>query len=347
MARRFCYVVLAHTDPPGLTRLVRRIRELSPAADVVVRFHGQGTFDVAALRRAGATCYPSRVQVRWGDWTQVEMVLGALAFARGRSDADHVVVMSGQDYPIRDLAAWEEEVRSFGVDALLDPLPPQAHNHTIRWSVRTLPQTDVGLVDRAIRFALNRAGAAARPVAYAHTSGRPDDDRVWLGVSRRLARPAPMTITKCAQWLTLRDRAVDELLDRDRRDARTRRYFEHVKIPDESYAASVLHDTPGLVVGHGETSAKEFLPGQGSPEWVDLAVLDRLRRGSAAPFARKFPVGVAPEVLAAADRLARRDPAAVWADVVEPGRPTEAALWPEHVRARVIGRVGPSVVPAV
>lgn len=342
MGRRFCYVVLAHTDPPGLTRLVRRIRELSPTADVVVRYHGQDTFDAAALRRAGATAYPSRVGVRWGDWSQVEMVLGGLAFARGCSDGDHFAVVSGQDYPIRDLAAWEEEVRSFGVDALLDPLPPQPYNHTIRWSVHTLPRTDVDLVDRAIRFALNRAGEAANPVAYAHTWSPPNDDRVWLGVSRRLAGPAPMTVTKCAQWLTLSDRAVDELLDRDRHDTRTRRYFEHVKIPDESYAASVVHDCADLVVGHGETSAKEFLPGQGSPQWVDLDVLQRLRRCSAAPFARKFPVGVGADVLAAADRLARRDPATVWADVEEPGRPTQAHTWPATVKARVIGPARPA-----
>ena len=30
------------------------------------------------------------------------------------------MLLSGQDYPIRDLAAWEDEVRRAGVDALID-----------------------------------------------------------------------------------------------------------------------------------------------------------------------------------------------------------------------------------
>lgn len=306
MAPTCCYVILAHTDAPGVIRLVRRIGALSPGSDVVVRYHPADGFDPAQIRAAGAIPLPSRVAVRWGDWSQVQMVLGALAFARGVSDAQLFVDISGQDYPIRDLRAWEQEILDAGIDALLDPLPPQHHNHTIRWSVRRLRSTGIEPVDRAVRFGLNRAGEAAAPLAHAHTSGRPNDDRLWLGVTRRFARAAPMPVTKCAQWMTLTRRALDVALTRDRTDAATRRYFEHVKIPDESYVASMLHDSSGLVIGHGETTAKDFRPGQGSPEWIDAEVLDGLRRRSAAPFARKFGPGVGDEVIAAADRLSPR-----------------------------------------
>lgn len=330
----FCYVVLAHTDPEAVLRLVRRVRVLSPASDVVVRYHRLDYIDPARLRAAGAIPLRSPVDVAWGDWSQVEMVLGALAFARAATGAEYITLISGQDYPIRDLAAWEEQLRALDVDVLLDPLPTQAHNFRIRWSVRRLPPTGVDLVDRGARFALNRAGAALNPVAYAHTSGRPRDDRVWLGLSRVTA--PPMTVTKCAQWLTARAEAVDELLRRDRRDARARGFFEHVKIPDESYVASLLHDLPGARIAHGQTTAKEFLPGQGSPQWVDPDVLARLRRCSAAPFARKFGPDVSAATLAAADALCRRTPREVQADVVEAGRPTDADTWPATVRARIV-----------
>lgn len=334
---RFCYLLLAHTDPDGMLRTVRRIRTLSPGCEIVVRHHDPDYVEPARIRDAGATPLLSPVHVRWGDWTQVEMVLGACAFARAAVNADHFVVISGQDYPIRDLREWEQEVRDSEIDALLDPLPTQTHNYDIRWSVRTMPRTGSDMLDRGLRFALNRAGAALDPLAYAHSSGRPDDDRVWLGLTRRFTPGPPMTVTKCAQWATLRDRALDGVLRRDREDCPTRRFFEHVKIPDESYLSSLLHDTPGLRIAHGQTSAKEFREGQGSPEWIDEAVLQRLRRSSAAPFARKFAPDVDAEVIAAADALCERSPAQVWADVVESGRPTDARRWRERVRATVFG----------
>ena len=37
MTASFCYVILAHTDPAGLRRLVARIRALSPQAKILVR----------------------------------------------------------------------------------------------------------------------------------------------------------------------------------------------------------------------------------------------------------------------------------------------------------------------
>lgn len=163
MSGSFCYVVLAHTDPSGLLRLVRRLRELSPTCDVVVRYHRPDYLDPAAVRAAGAVPLRSRVDVRWGDWTQVQMVLGALAFARGVSDAAWFVDISGQDYPIRDLAAWEAQVRAAQVDALLSPLPSQPWTVTNRWWVRDAPRTRWPLLDRGLRFGLNRAGEALAP----------------------------------------------------------------------------------------------------------------------------------------------------------------------------------------
>lgn len=337
MAVTFCYVVLAHTDPVGMARLVRRIRQLSPSCDIVVRYDDPAYVDPEVIRAAGAVPYLSRVRVGWGDWTQVEMVLGAFAFARGVSDADYFVDVSGQDYPIRDLRDWEGQVQASGADAVLDPLPTQAQNYRLRWSIRTLPTTGHDLIDRGARFAVNRIGHALAPTVRLHTSDRPADQRVWLGISRSLLRAEePMPVTKSSEWLTFGRAALDEVLRRDRHDAETRDFFQHVKIPDESYVPSILHDTPGLSIAYGETTAKHFLPGQANPTWIDLDELAHLQRRSAAPFVRKIPVDVDPEVIEAADLLARRTPEQVRADVDTPGRETDAADWPEQVRADVL-----------
>lgn len=334
-------MVLAHTDPDGLMRLVRRVRMLSPTCDVVVRYHRADYVDPASLRAAGAFPLRSPVAVRWGDWSQVESALGSLAFARGVSDARWFVVVSGQDYPIRDLSTWEREVTAGGYDALLSPFPPQPSNYDLRWPVVPSPRTGVGLVDRSARFAINRIGERLRPLAHVHSTGRADDDRMWVGLPRR--RRPPIRVTKCALWMTVNLRALDALLLRHRRDRKTRHWFQHVKFPEESYLASVLHDTPDLRIGHGDTSAQLFRPGKANPDWVDLTLLDRLRRSSTAPFARKFGVGVPAEVIEAADALARRSPTQVRAEATEPGRRTDADQWPSQVRATIVS-AGPTCV---
>lgn len=340
MSGKFCYVVLAHTDPDGMLRLVRRIRDLSPDADVVVRYDDPDYIDPTRIRAATAIPYLSRVRVGWGDWSQVEMVLGAFAFARGVSDADWFCNISGQDYPVRDLLAWERRVRDSGADAILDPLPTHRADYEFAWAVRTLPATGRDLVDRGLHFAVNRVGHAIRPVAHVHTTDRPGDRRVWFGLTRSVTPgEAPMPVTKASEWLTLDRAALDTVLRRDRHDAATRNFFRRVKIPDESYVPSLLHDTAGLKVVHGETTGKHFRDGAPNPTWIDADELAFLRRSSAAPFVRKIPADVDTAVLAEADVMCARPVEQIRDEVVLPGRETDASRWKGEVRANVTDEV--------
>ena len=77
MTASFCYVILAHTDPAGLRRLVARIRALSPQAKILVRHEDPALIDAATLAPYGAIDLVSRVPVRWGSWTMVTAMLEA------------------------------------------------------------------------------------------------------------------------------------------------------------------------------------------------------------------------------------------------------------------------------
>ena len=63
---RFCYIVMCHTDREGLARALRRIRELSPQAQIVVRPDGPGLVTSQLLAEVGATAVDSDVRITWG-----------------------------------------------------------------------------------------------------------------------------------------------------------------------------------------------------------------------------------------------------------------------------------------
>ena len=344
MSTRFCYVVMAHTDPEGALRLIRRITTLSPEAVVVLRYDDPDYVDSAAVRAAGAIPLLSRVRVSWGDWSLVDMMLEALTFVRTSTDADHAVLVSGQDYPVRDLAEWEREVRSWGCDAVLDPHPTHRSDWAYRWSIRRVLATGAAAVDRLTRYAVSRVGDVLAPVAPMHLSGRPGDDRLWVGLRRPAARREPIPVTKCSQWMTLNAAAIDSVLTRDRLDRATRRYFEHTKLPDECYVQSLVHDDPLLRVVHSDTSAKHFEDPSPNPTWVDEERLGHLLSRSGAPFVRKVPPQVDGAVLRRADAAAQRMPWQVHADVRLTGRQVDVSGWSERIRARIVSTGVPRLV---
>lgn len=302
----FCYVVMAH-HPSGLPELTRRIRALSPTAHIIVRFENADDIDPAALREAGAMPLLSRIRVRWGAWSMTEAMLEAFGQARTATDASHYVLVSGQDYPVRDLAAWEQEIALDGDDAVLEPIADHPEDWQYRWSF-----VDFGSgparIQRAARHLGWRLGTVTRPVLQILPRFAENDGRWLFGLARPgVEVPHGLTITKCSQWMTLSARAVDAVLATDRSDRALRQFFGTVRISDESYIQTILHHAPGLRVTHGETTVKRFPEGKASPMWLDATTLTELASASRAPFARKIPPSPDPDLIAAADALAAAD----------------------------------------
>ncbi|WP_040158267.1 hypothetical protein [Mobilicoccus massiliensis] len=328
----FCYVLMCHTDPAGVLRLVRRVRSLSPGSEVLVRFRDPEFLDAASVTEAGGRRFVSRIPTRWGDQSLVDAALEGFSVARALTGCDHAVLVSGQDYPIRDLADWEAEVDALGADALLDASAEQPADHELRWSIITPPAALRG--DEAL---LRRATVRLGAFSPARVLVKPGEPRIWVGVPRGSQRP-PLLPVKCAQWITLSAMAIDALLHRDHADPRVGEYFRGVRIPDEWTVPSIVCDDPSLRVAFAATTAKVWEPWSPSPRWLDLEALERIRRTSAAPFARKIAPDVSPEVLAEADRMATRSRAQVAADVVEPV--VRQPAWADSVRATVVPATG-------
>lgn len=302
---RFCYVLMCHADPGGILRVVGRIRELSPDAAIVVRHSVPGLVSREDLEPLGATAHRSDIDIVWGDWSMTRAALEALEHVRRTVDAEHVVLLSGQDYPIRDLAAWEDEVQRVGVDALIDVYPPMTDDWHYRWWTVEPPHVGPVLVRRAVKLGWRLVARRFRSVVMFYQGRR--DPRWILGLRRPelLRHPAPVDVLKGALWVTLTGRAVDSLLQRHHEDRRTRDFFRTVRIPDESYIQSLLLADDQLRIMDCPTTFARFRYDEWSPTWLDLDELALAARTPAA-FARKLPADVDDAVVAEADRLCAR-----------------------------------------
>lgn len=106
-------VVLAHRDPEQLAHLLEALDPLPVVVHVDARVAPAEAAELLAVarRRPGAVLAPRR-RTHLASWSLVAAELDALALAVGRTDAEHVVVMSGADYPLLPVPVLEAELRA-------------------------------------------------------------------------------------------------------------------------------------------------------------------------------------------------------------------------------------------
>jgi Core-2/I-Branching enzyme len=285
---KVAYVVLSHRSPGQVLRLVRALAE-GPAARVLVRHDPRGPRLAAGdVRAAGGEPLEDRIEFEWGGWSQLELIFACLRAAAARHDPDWTLVLSGQDYPLRALAAIEAELESSGADGRLGAVREVERR-------RPAPGADEFFLRcRYLHYTRPRAmphlPAALRPLAYVR------ELPPLVGVRRPPWPPPPLDFYASADWLTLGRRALAAVL-RAGEDRRLMRHFRRVAVPSESFFASVLLNDPGLTIERDNRRFAPFSrPGAPHPDTLTSADLERLL-ASGADFGRKFDAEVDSRVL--------------------------------------------------
>ena len=273
------YLVLSHRNPEQVLRLVRALCE-GPAARVLVRHDQRRSWlDPADVEAAGAEPIDDGIDVEWAAWSHVEVILAGLRRA-APLDPDWVLVLSGQDYPLRPMGEIEADLAASEGDAMLG-------------AVREIEsRRPVGDDEFFLRVAyrhyrrprrLPHLPRLLRPLVYVR------DLPPLVGI-RRLRQPG-LRLYSSADWLTLGRRGLSRVLAAGE-DRRLLRAFRRVAVPSESFFASVLLNDPRLRV---ERDHRRFLafagPGVPHPETLTAADLGTAL-ASGADFARKFDVTV-------------------------------------------------------
>ncbi len=290
---RIAYLVLSHRNPEQVLRLVGALRE-GPAAEVLVRHDPRrSTLEEGELERLGARPLHDDIEFDWGGWSQLRMLLACLESA-ARLDPDWLLVLSGQDYPLRPMAAIEADLGTSEYDAMLghaweldtDRLPePPADEFFLRCAYRHY----------AAPAFLPRLPGTLRPLAYLR------DLPPQVGLRRvRLPFGEGFRCFVSADWLTLSRRALRAVLDAAG-DRRLMRFYRRVAIPSESFFATVLLNDSSLHVARDNRRFVSFeAPLTPHPDTLTTADLDRVL-ASGCDFARKFDAEADAQVLDALD----------------------------------------------
>ena len=115
------YLVTSYGKTHQLERLLRTLRFLSAGPLWLRHDYSKAPLHTERLSNIGAvTILPPTTPVTWGDFSFVDVLLESLRAIEAREDYSWIVILSGQDYPIRPLADLERRLRELDADALLE-----------------------------------------------------------------------------------------------------------------------------------------------------------------------------------------------------------------------------------
>jgi hypothetical protein len=280
------YIVISHRNPEQVVRLVRVLRE-GPAARVLVRHDPRwDPLDAERIEAAGGEPVEDRIKARWGGWSYLNLIVSCLREAAARHDPDWVLVLSGQDYPLRALADIEADLGASPADARLGAVRPVETRRPATGDDEFFLRCRYRHYARPRVFPSSLPGPI-RPLAYAR------DLPPLVGVRR--IEQAPLTFFASADWLTLGRAGLRTVLAASK-DRRLTRHFRRVAVPSESFFASVLLANPSLIVERDNRRFSSFAHGAPNPDTLTSDDYDQIL-ASGADFARKFDATLDPHVL--------------------------------------------------
>ncbi|HTJ27017.1 MAG TPA: beta-1,6-N-acetylglucosaminyltransferase [Candidatus Limnocylindria bacterium] len=293
------YFIASHTNPDQVARLVRRLRRDSPNALVLIH-HDESQSHLGAERFAGdanVVVMPESVAVEWGQFSQVELVLRGIdaLLATGR-DFDWVVLLSGQDYPIRPIAEFETDLARLGDGAIAyEEQTALLDRYVLSW--HRLPRWLENRITNALFSRLSRFNARQPFVRF--VSGR-----VGCQIGVRTARSpfgATLRPYKGTTWWTLSRRCIDYVRTYVRDNPSfVDWYRRRTLMPDESFFQTILFNAGIFRLRNDDGRFVRWEPPEApSPVTLRAVDLDAVL-ASGKYFGRKFDERVDAAVL---DRL--------------------------------------------
>lgn len=297
-------VVLAHNDPPHVARLLAALDPFPVVLHCDARTP-RAAFDqmLSGARGRCVPVYPRRV-ARWAQWDIVAAELDAYRIALEVSDAQHIVVMAGSDYPLASTADIQDVLA--------------AHAGKSVCFLRPMPLPDWG-----------RTGGTAR-LRYRHWAW--NKHMVRLPLPRRL--PRDIVTSGGSVQKVLSRQHVRQLLDIVDSRPDLVRFWRRTWAADETFIPSLLL-SPELGIDWASQHVQGRLWRIGwdgtrrkSPAWLTLDRFDWLKSARDDPagpvpavFARKFSTARSTELLDRIDVELRRT-ALTFGESTAPGHRT-------------------------
>ncbi len=273
------YLIRAHRRPDQLIRLVDRLS--TPAASFHIHVSARAPHEVYETMRRGLA---GRDDVHWVDripayysgFSLVRSVLAGLEDVARAGLPQHVVLLSGQDYPLRPAPDIEALLAGRAGESLVEHFRIPSE----RWAGET------GGLDR---------------IRYLHFERVHYRTRILRVPFLRRSFPAGLEPYGGSAWCALSDEAVRTLLAFEDESPQAFSFFARVKTPDEIFIQTVLLNSPERERVANEAIHHIEWPGGSHPTTFRLEDFPRLA-ASGNPFARKFDSSLDAEILDLIDR---------------------------------------------
>lgn len=249
------FLVLNHRPAPQLARLVAALDRGLPGCAVVIhhdRFHAP--FDRSVLPADVDThVIESDQPLVWGGFALVEAYWSCLRWMAANLSFDWVVLLSGQDYPIKPLSGLPAYLDGCGGQVLMEAEPLADMEDRVRRSVywrryryqyprlRRRPWTPE-TPGRMVRLLY---GPTSRLMVIANGT-QPAVFFYWMPEGRLFGYRPPrnplgdMPFVFSSNWITMSRSAVGELCDFLDRRPEVSRWFARTLHPDEGATATVV-----------------------------------------------------------------------------------------------------------
>ena len=304
---RFLYLVTAHSNPLQLQRLVAALLAASPEGHVLLHVDPTGTAlpTTGWMDSARVHLFPAPRAVRWGDFSLVEVVLAAAAWARSVLPFDWLVWISGQDYPLGALDAFEAQLAHGTADGWMRYFPGYTHGgwpagEGLRrygfayYDVPSFPR--FYLIPAAARRALlegSRRFNATQSLLQLRPRHRNNSAKLGLRQPHSPFSPAFPCVGGWS-WFNLSARAVAHLLEFVAARPDYVAYYRRCYCPDESFFHTILVNDPALRIENDSLRhvCWEDRPFPSNPRTITRGALFEAALHSGQPFARKFDLDV-------------------------------------------------------
>lgn len=273
-------VILAHTDPAQVRRLVRALN----GVPVVLHCDAKTADDTYRAMLDHRLIPAPRIPTSLGSWSLVEAELAALTVALRETSASHVAILSGSDYPLLPPNKIEAGL-VLGESAIWNiPLP---HG---KWNTRL--HHDGGLWRMRYRFWTRRNNIVS-------LRGVP------LRWPWRRRIPSEVDLRAGTQWKIYARRHAEALLNVVAEHPQLIQFWRSTLVPEETFAASILASEalvgPNVLLSNRNQPWFMVWPDGDHPRWLTLDHFERLRDAARRPtpklFARKFATAAAGSLL--------------------------------------------------
>lgn len=308
---RIAFLILNHRGPAQLLRLIKTLRRELPDSPIVVHhdeFRAELSHDLLDFD-GNAFLLATGTPISWGDFGVVDAYWQCLSWMGENIEFDYVILLSGQDYPIRPLAPLAADLAAAGADILLDATPideldgkKDRVNRRRRYLYQYRPAAGPARSFPARCWLRRHTGILidvlnnVQPFFYVYKFS--DRQPWWLGWR---ARHIPYTSAEpCwfgSMWLTLSRRAAEFVVDAVRSRPEYVEYCRRTAHPDESATATLVCNAPWVRIERRDLHYVRWThSGTGHPDVFRTEDLPELLTAPGY-FARKFDIATDPHIL--------------------------------------------------